>query len=81
MDYSFINVLESSYSGLGKFVNIMKLDRKHDSMNYNMNFVEKSTNRRCNIDGIWDKRNNPPNIRGDLEGCNPDILGEVFVSI
>ena len=76
MDYSFINVLESSYSGLGKFVNVTKLDRKYDNMNYNMNFVEKSTNKRCSIDGIWDKRNNPPNIKGDLEGCNPDILGK-----
>ena len=75
-DYSFISVLEDSYGGFGKFVNTMKLDRKTDKINYNMSFVERSTNKRCIIDGLWDKNNNPPNIKGDLEDCNADILGK-----
>ncbi len=75
-DYSFISVLEDSYGGFGKFINTMKLDRKTDKIDYNMSFVERSTNKRCIIDGLWDKNNNPPNIKGDLEGCNTDILGK-----
>jgi hypothetical protein len=75
-DYSFISVLEDSYGGFGKFINIMKLDRNTDKINYNMSFIERITNKRCIIDGLWDKNNNSPNIKGDLEGCNSDILGK-----
>lgn len=73
-DYSFISVLEDSYGGFGKFINIMKLDRKTDKIIYNMSFIEKDTNKRCLINGNWDKINKPPNIKGDLEGCNSESL-------
>jgi hypothetical protein len=75
-DYSFISVLEDSYGGFGKFVNTMKLDRSNDKINYSMSFVERNTDKRCIIDGVWDKKNNPPRIKGDLEYCNSEILGK-----
>ena len=75
-DYSFISVLEDSYGGFGKFVNTMKLDRSNDKINYSMSFVERNTDKRCIIDGVWDKKNNPPRIKGDLEDCNSEILGK-----
>ena len=75
-DYSFISVLEESYGGFGKFVNTMKLDRSRDKINYSMSFIEKNTNKRCIIDGLWDKKNNPPRIKGDLDNCNSEILGK-----
>lgn len=75
-DYSFISVLEDSYSGFGKFINVMKLNRNTDKIDYNMNFVERSTNKRCIVDGLWDKKNTPPQIEGGIEGCNPDVLGK-----
>lgn len=75
-DYSFISVLEDSYGGFGKFVNTMKLDRSTDKINYSMSFVERNTDKRCIIDGIWDKKNKPPRIKGDLEDCNSEILGK-----
>ena len=75
-DYSFISVLEDSYGGFGKFVNTMKLDRSTDKINYSMSFVERNTDKRCIIDGVWDKKNKPPRIKGDLEDCNSEILGK-----
>ena len=75
-DYSFISVLEDSYGGFGKFVNTMKLDRSTDKINYSMSFVERDTDKRCIIDGVWDKKNKPPRIKGDLEDCNSEILGK-----
>ena len=75
-DYSFINILENSYGGFGKFINTMKLDRRDDRINYNMSFVDRTTNKRCIIDGIWDKHNNPPSIEGDLNNCNSEFLGK-----
>lgn len=73
-DYSFINILENSYGGFGKFINIMKLDRREDRINYSMSFVNRNTNKQCIIDGKWDKHNNPPKIKGDLDNCNSEFL-------
>ena len=34
----------------------MKLDRSTDKINYSMSFVERNTDKRCIIDGVWDKK-------------------------
>ena len=75
-DYSFLSVLESNYASFGKFINIMKLDRKSDRINYNLSFKERDTNKTCVIDGIWDKTAQSPEIIGDMNGCNSDNLGK-----
>ena len=75
-DYSFLSVLESNYASFGKFINIMKLDRKSDRMNYSLSFKERDTDKKCVIEGVWDKTAQPANISGDMEGCNPDNLGK-----
>ena len=75
-DYSFLSVLESNYASFGKFINVMKLDRSSDRMNYNLSFKDRNTNKRCVIDGIWDKTAQSPEITGDMAGCNSDNLGK-----
>lgn len=75
-DYSFISILEDNYSGFGKFINILKLDRKNDSINYDFSFRERDTDKRCLISGVWDKNNTPANIKGDLTDCNIENLGK-----
>ena len=54
----------------------MKLDRSSDRMNYNLSFKDRNTNKRCVIDGIWDKTAQSPEITGDMTGCNSDNLGK-----
>lgn len=75
-DYSFISIIEDNYSGLGKFINIMKLDRKTDKINYDISLTERDTSKRCLIDGIWDKSNRAANINGELNDCNTEKLGK-----
>ena len=74
-DYSFLNILENNYSGFGKFVNVMKLDRNTDQINYDISFNERETNRRCLISGTRDKKNAGANIKGEMNNCNSEALG------
>lgn len=80
-DYSFLNILENNYSGFGKFINIMKLNRKTDRLNYDVSFKEKDTERRCLISGTWDKTNRGANIKGEMDNCNSEELGKYLGNI
>jgi hypothetical protein len=75
-DYSFINVLTNTYGNMGRYVNIMKLDRMTDRINYSMKFTDQLTQEMCYIDGLWDKTDADAKFRGEMPGCNADTFGK-----